>query len=700
MVRLSPGVYVREKDLSDYTPSIANNVVAVFGFASQGKPNEATLITNQAALLNTFGDPDSVVPSDGIKAALEILEETSQLYYVRCITSSGADASASVELGAQPYVSLATSAFGNGGSYSRFVFGNLKNSAGTIAPVDYEFSMASSVTSATAASSIEGNINRLFGDSGQVAYYKDGTGATEQVYFVDKYSGSSAQIDVSAYSGATASPTTLWTGASGNLIGHGYAGNSNHDGSGWASSVGATFNRTSASGGVYMVRSMYNGSGYNYRTVTPQNSPSRAAGLQIKPVAQSKGKTNLEVWKDGGRDESFYVELASPVSGDIYNPEVVINTGTDNAVSQWIKAQFEAEGSEDPTWTVPAAWGTAISNVYVTNAAGAGTGESVKFAKIVDGTYNLINGNNGDADVDSDGNAELSDAAVTAALIGNRALKTGIYAIDLESLDNILLTLIPGITTQSVQNEMISFAEETENFLYLVTPPQGLNSEAQAIEWHNGNYTGRTVALNTSYGAVAWPWLKVFNPWTGLDEWVDPAVFAAKTICYTANTGEVWYAPAGLVYGKLTKPTDVEVKLGQAQRDALYQAGNNINPVTKFVRDGIVLWGQKTLKRTASKTDRINVRLLLIQIKKALKAANRTLVFQPNDPITWQRVKDIVNPYLDDLMTRRAIRPGYKVICDATTNTPLRVNRGELWCKLIIEPITAAEIIEFEINIT
>ena len=695
--RLSPGVYVQEKDFSQYTPSIANNVVAVVGFASQGPTNKATLITNQEALIRVFGRPDAVTPADGIKAALEILEETSQLYYVRCVNTSGADSSGLVSLGTQPYIELATSAFGGGGNYTRFVFSSLTDSAGTAASRDYEISLASAVTSATAASSIESAMNNVFGDSGHVNFYKDGTGATEKVYFVNKYAGSGSVINVYGYSGATASPTTLWTALSATMAGHGYGTTSDHDGSGWASSTGAIFDADHASGGVYMVRSLYNGSGYDYRTVTPTNSTTQTVGIQIKPVAKGKGKTDLEVWKDGIRDESFFVELASPTTGDKYDPEVVINTGVDNSVSQWIKGQYETNGGLDPTWSLPTAWGTAVTNVKLESGTAA---ESVKFIKFVDGTYSLANGNNGDADIDADGNAELSDSVVTQALIGTRAEKTGIYSLDYEDLENILIALIPGVTTQSVQNAMVSLAEDLGTFLYLVTPPQGLNSEAQVIEWHNGNYTGRTTSLNTSYAALYWPWVKVFNPYNGLDEWVDPATFAAKTICYTANNADVWFAPAGLVYGKLTKPTDVEVKLGQAQRDALYQPGNNVNPITKFVRDGIVIYGQKTLKRTASKLDRVNVRLLLLTIRKALRSANRSLVFQPNDPITWQRVKDIVNPYLDDLMVRRAIRPGYKVICDATTNTPLRVNRGELWCKIVIEPVTAAEVIEFEINIT
>ena len=74
-------------------------------------------------------------------------------------------------------------------------------------------------------------------------------------------------------------------------------------------------------------------------------------------------------------------------------------------------------------------------------------------------------------------------------------------------------------------------------------------------------------------------------------------------------------------------------------------------------------------------------------------------MFEPNDPITWENIVGIVDPILDDIRRRRGITE-YKVVCDETTNTPVRIDRNELWCKILLKPTKTAEIIVFEINVT
>ena len=193
--------------------------------------------------------------------------------------------------------------------------------------------------------------------------------------------------------------------------------------------------------------------------------------------------------------------------------------------------------------------------------------------------------------------------------------------------------------------------------------------------------------------------MKMFNTFTNVDEYISPDIFAIRQMCFTDGNFDAWFAPAGLVRGRLTKPVDVEYVLNQGDRDAMYGAGNCVNPVTKFTTDGIVLWGQRTTQRAATSLDRINVRRLMIVIRKMLLASTRQFVFEPNDAATWQRILNAVSPMLADIQSRRGITE-FKVICDGTTNTPLRIDRSELWCKVIIQPTKAAEVIVFELNLT
>ena len=170
-------------------------------------------------------------------------------------------------------------------------------------------------------------------------------------------------------------------------------------------------------------------------------------------------------------------------------------------------------------------------------------------------------------------------------------------------------------------------------------------------------------------------------------------------MCFTDEVSDPWFAPAGLRRGRLTNPTDVEVQLNQGDRDALYGPGNIVNPITKFLQDGIVIYGQRTAQRASTALDRINVRRLMIYLRRLVLQAARRFVFEPNDPITWEAVRNVISPALADIQQRRGITQ-FSVTCDSTTNTPLRVDRNELWCKVILKPTKTAEILVFELNLT
>ena len=89
----------------------------------------------------------------------------------------------------------------------------------------------------------------------------------------------------------------------------------------------------------------------------------------------------------------------------------------------------------------------------------------------------------------------------------------------------------------------------------------------------------------------------------------------------------------------------------------------------------------------------------MIFLRRLVLQGTRRFVFEPNDPVTWESVRSVLNPALADIQQRRGIT-SFKVVCDSTTNTPLRVDRNELWCKVIIKPTKTAEILIFEINLT
>ena len=481
----------------------------------------------------------------------------------------------------------------------------------------------------------------------------------------------------------------------------------------WIGNVpsGVRFETSSYQTGAYQIQSLYPGLGYNYSAVN-YNGGLQYRGLQADIVhTNDLGRFVLNIYSDGGLEESYDMGMWKPLSTTSATslfPEDVLNKGVNNAVSQYVKgnfytynATFAVTGLND--WTPATTFaGSSTYNVGYQYGENYVATNNYRFRAVsLDGTANNPNirfdfsgGKNGDA---SDYGGNLSNGNIRSALIGATDSQ-GLKSLDSENTP-ITMAAVPGVTDQNVQNELVTLAEDTQNFLAVVSPPYGMNSAQQAVAWADGQATGRTTALNSSYAAVYWPWVKSFDAYTGTDKWFDPTMFAIGQMAFTDEVSDPWFAPAGLRRGRLTTPTDVEVQLNQGDRDALYSPGNIINPITKFQSDGIVIYGQRTAQRASTALDRINIRRLMIYLRRLVLQAARRFVFEPNDPVTWESVRNVISPALADIQQRRGITQ-FKVVCDATTNTPLRVDRNELWCKIILKPTKTAEIIVFELNLT
>lgn len=688
---VSPGVYVLEKDISDYPVSINPSVVGLVGFANKGPENSPTLITSQERLVQTFGDPSEGIYGQGLEGALEILEATNSLYFVRAIDDvTKADASATISLGAAPALALLANDFGvTNPLYLKVQVTDKQGVAQFASPKRFAIPAGTASDQAYALSQVMGGGLR----GSKVAFHFDPADTTTG-WIVGSYAGEGATLSVSAYSDAT------YETATGALIPLTVSGaNATADQAASITVNGFTFNTTGTNSISYQVESLYAGAGYNYGLKT--NGEVSGNSIEILPAG---GPTlSLQVNNNGAAVESFDISLIA--SGAFV--EDVINTGEVDAKSTYIKGNLFSEAVDFTATAIPAfydkiqsigcgdlkgtggayaglaAGGGAISNAGVTNAL-----LNPRFSKFVQGTVSMAGGDSGIP-------AASSDKA--AALIGNVSDKTGVYALD-DDLLNISMAAVPGVSIDSVQNELITLAESTQNFIAVVSPPYAVGGVQQAIDWSNGLSTYRTAAISSNYAAIYWPWVKVYDQFSQIDRWYDPAIYAIRQMCYTDEVAESWFAPAGYIRGRLTKPVDVEVAVNQGDRDTMYSGGNVVNPLVNFPQQGLTIFGQRTAQRTPSALDRVNVRRLMIIIRKILLASTRQFVFEPNDPTTWDRVVNVVQPLLDDIRRRRGITE-FRVVCDETTNTPVRVDRNELWCKVLIKPTKAAEIVVFELNL-
>jgi len=723
---VSPGVYVIEKDLSDYPVSINSSVVGIVGFAGRGpiagKNNQkATLITSPAQLIDTFGEPSEGIVGQALEGALEILETTDSIRFVRCSSGAAIEASAAVEMGGCPAVvvsgtqsnpimphgvefdaaNMGMSAIGSSDDTTsgvRFTITTYDNARTKVLDAKVYTIPSGTIT----LSAIEGattilGLQKILGgalDADKIGAYADANTADASSFIVGQAAGQAATMSVKTEIQDAAQDWNEW-----NILSavNGMGAAVFPDLATYVAS-GVSVDATSVS---YLAQSLYPGAGYN--AGVDANGDTSGVSFEVNP--NGAFTTMNQVNNLGTAAENF---KGGATSGAAFL-ETIIGSTYDDRTSDYLTANF-ASGDFDSTtgdMTIPVTELTSYEKP-LTNLVGTGHDPAIqgswggaagaqvdpRFVKLIQGTYDLAGGTNG---------VPTWDAGVATVIVGGTEIdggKTGIEALD-DPVLNVSIGLAPGPgvgNLQNVQNALITVAERTTDFLALLSPPYAVGTVGDAINWSNGFSTERTAALNSSYGALYWPWVKVFQTFDQKDRWLAPEIYGARQITYTDSVSDPWFAPAGFVRGRLTKPTDVEVILNQGDRDSMYSGGNCLNPIVNFPQNGIAIFGQRTAQRQPTALDRINVRRMMIYIKKQILASTQRLVFEPNDPLTWERVEQLINPMLDDISNRRGITE-FKVICDSSTNTPVRVDRNEMWCKVLIKPTKTAEMVIFELNL-
>lgn len=201
------------------------------------------------------------------------------------------------------------------------------------------------------------------------------------------------------------------------------------------------------------------------------------------------------------------------------------------------------------------------------------------------------------------------------------------------------------------------------------------------------NVVDEAKGLNSSYAATYWPWVQVRSA-TGKNVFVPASTVIPGVYAFTDNATAPWFAPAGLTRGGLAGVIQAERKLTKADRDVLYSG--KVNPIATFPGSGISVFGQKTLQTKASALDRVNVRRLLIELKKFIGDQAKNLVFEQNSVATRNRFLAAVNPYLESVVQREGLY-AYRVVMDDTNNTADVVDRNQLVGQIYIQPTRTIE---------
>lgn len=297
------------------------------------------------------------------------------------------------------------------------------------------------------------------------------------------------------------------------------------------------------------------------------------------------------------------------------------------------------------------------------------------------------------------------------AVIGNPANKSGLYAYANRTLYDNSLLAAPGFDQAAVIATGLSIAQTAGDMLYIADSPMGpLDSSGMAsigltvqevVDWSNGNGYGNTAAFNSSYGAVYHSWMLIQDPFNGVQHWVPESVCVLEQIAYSDNNGQVWFAPAGFKRGIITRALNVQAggQNDQGDRDYMYSNGNAVNPIVNFPKDGIVIFGQRTLQRAASALDRINVRRMMNFVKRAAAGAVMPELFDPADPITFKELTNLISPIFGAVQNARGINK-FEVKIDSTTTTNADLDNSTIVGYIVIEPTKAAEIIILNFVIT
>lgn len=287
--------------------------------------------------------------------------------------------------------------------------------------------------------------------------------------------------------------------------------------------------------------------------------------------------------------------------------------------------------------------------------------------------------------------------AIRAAIDGNSQIREDQFAF------NIIVA--PGYP-EAIAN-MVALNNDRANTAFIIgdTPMTLAANGVELANWSN-NTNGDGLTTADPYLGVFYP-AGLTNDVQGNTIAVPASHMALRTFIHSDNVSYPWFAPAGVRRGLIDNASDIGyvnpttggfVKSGinQGLRDSLYE--NKINPLTVLPGVGLVNWGQKTRNGMASAMDRINVARLVNYIRTILANVGNGFLFEPNDKITRDQIKAIIDGAMNDLVAKRGIYD-YLVVCDSSNNTPDRIARNELYVDIAIEPMKDVEFIYIPIRL-
>jgi phage tail sheath protein FI len=253
------------------------------------------------------------------------------------------------------------------------------------------------------------------------------------------------------------------------------------------------------------------------------------------------------------------------------------------------------------------------------------------------------------------------------------------------------MVVTPGVIRRlhpSVATSVLDMVEQRDDCFYIMDQTAAGDSISLA--------TAQSDSVDSNMAATYYPWIKTIDVNTNKLISVPPSVLLPGVFASNDRVAAEWFAPAGLNRGGLIGAVSVLNRLTQSEKDELYEG--KVNPIVQFPGQGIVVFGQKTLQDKPSALDRINVRRLLLTVRKYIASTSRYLVFEQNTAETRNRFLNIANPYLESIQQRQGLY-AFRVVMDDSNNTPDVIDRNILKGAIYLQPTKTAEFIQIDFNI-
>ena len=653
--RVSPGVSIKEIDLTTIVPAVATTPGGFAGYFHWGPVDEIVTVTQQTELANIFGEPDNNNYVDFFTAG-NFLSYGNNCQVVRVVGSAAKNASVT-KAGATGVATLVinneTHFAANAG-----LSASTPAAAGVLFASKYPGALGNSlkvvITSGAgstsgltlaAAAGLGASTIRISVPAGKTAAFSVG----DEITFADGTS-----VTVSGVAGRTP--------VSGDIFGV----------SGSASGITLTLQtlltKDQAAGNTFTHKSLY----AKYVGSTSVTTPYAA------DVGGSNDQINVLVFDKDGLWTGTANTLLEKFEG--------VSRATDARRFDGSSNYYRTVVNEQSNYI----WALSADVQEGSNGHNSGAGQQAtktnwtRIGTALDAQTFLAENVN---------SLHLAGAASAAPTDSERWANGWSKFADADAVDVSLLPL--GNASATLEQLVVqNVCEKRLDCMAFISPAQTDVENKMPYEALNSLKTFRdsTFNVNSSYAVIDSGWKYQLDTYNNVVRLLPLNADIAGLVARTEFTNEAWFSPAGFNRGQIKNVVKLAYNpSSEAHRDELYT--RQINPVVSFPGEGVILFGDKTAQTRPSAFDRINVRRLFIILEKAIATASKFFLFEQNDSFTRAQFKNLVVPFLKTVQQRRGITD-FKVVCDETNNTGEVIDRNEFVADIFVKPTRSINFIQ------